>query len=192
MADHPTSRRGPSGQYMRTTDTAERDAEACRLRGERRMSYQQIADAMGYGDKGSAYRAIQRGLAAIPQEAAAEVLRLELEKLDTLERAALEVLERQHVTVSHGKIVYRATAGGQAEPLFDDAPVLQAIDRMLKIQERRAKLLGLDAPKRLEVITIDWLDEQIRTLTAELERQLADLGGADPGPPGAAEGAARA
>jgi hypothetical protein len=35
--------------------------------------------------------------------------------------------------------------------LEDDAPVLAAVDRLLRIQERRAKLLGLDAPVRADV-----------------------------------------
>lgn len=187
MPDHPTSHRSPAGQYMRTADTAERDAEACRLRA-RRMTYQQIADALGYGDKGTAYRAVQRGLAAIVQEPAAELLRLELEQLDYMAQQVIKVLERRHVSVSHGQIVYH---GGK--PVRDDGPVLAAVDRLLKIQERRAKLLGLDAPKRLEVVTIDWLDEQIRTLTAELERQLAaELGSGHPAAPGAPAGAAPA
>jgi hypothetical protein len=32
------------------------------------------------------------------------------------------------------------------ETLADDGPVLQAIDRLIRISERRAKLRGLDAP----------------------------------------------
>jgi hypothetical protein len=170
--------RGPNGQFIRTMEQAEVDAEACRLR-SRRRSYQQIADELGLYDKAAAYRAVQRGLAAIPQEAAAEVLRLELEKLDQLEQAALEVLERQHVTVSHGQLVFH-----EGVPLVDDGPVLQAIAHILKIQERRAKLLGLDAPKRIEVLTLDAVDAEIARLTAELGR--ADLAA-----PGAPEGTAR-
>jgi hypothetical protein len=36
-------------------------------------------------------------------------------------------------------------------PLLDDAPVLAAVDRLLKVQERRAKLLGLDVPVKRQV-----------------------------------------
>ncbi|GAA2395473.1 hypothetical protein GCM10010404_61300 [Nonomuraea africana] len=61
------------------------------------------------------------------------------------------------MTVSQGRVVRlgqpfidddgnAAVDDGRGEPLEDDAPVLAAIDRMLKIQERRAKLLGLDIP----------------------------------------------
>jgi hypothetical protein len=76
------------------------------------------------------------------------------------------VLERNHVTVSHGRII----RGENEEPLLDDGPVLTAIDRLLKIQERRAKLLGLDAPARHEVVTLDALDTEIARLSAELGR----------------------
>jgi len=50
-----------------------------------------------------------------------------------------------------------------AQALVDDAPVLAANDRLLRIQERRAKLLGIEAPQqiitdatvRYEVVDID-------------------------------------
>jgi uncharacterized small protein (DUF1192 family) len=181
----PDGVHGADGKYVRTLESAERDAQACRLKA-RRMSYAKIAERLGYYDGREAYRGVQRALAAVVQEPAAELLQLELQQLDMLARQVLKVLERRHVTVSHGQLVYH-----DGKPLVDDGPVLQAVDRLLKIQERRAKLLGLDAPKRLEVVTIDWLDEQIRTLTAELERQLAEFGGGDPATAGDAEGAAR-
>jgi hypothetical protein len=49
-------------------------------------------------------------------------------------------------------------------------PVLQAIDRLLKIQERRARLLGLDAPTqhRVNVLSEDAIDAEIARLEAEL------------------------
>lgn len=35
------------------------------------------------------------------------------------------------------------------EELLDSGPVLAALDRVLRIQERRAKLLGINAPKKV-------------------------------------------
>jgi hypothetical protein len=49
--------------------------------------------------------------------------------------------------VSHGKVV-EDPAGG---PLEDSAPRLAAIDRLLRVEERIAKLMGLDAPTRSEI-----------------------------------------
>ncbi|WP_188195602.1 hypothetical protein [Nonomuraea sp. SYSU D8015] len=40
---------------------------------------------------------------------------------------------------------------GDGAPLVDDGPKLAAIDRLLKIQARRAALLGLDAEKKVSV-----------------------------------------
>ena len=51
---------------------------------------------------------------------------------------------------------------------------LRAIDRVLRIMEHRAKLLGLEAPRRTGVATMDAIDKEIRELTAELQRRGVD------------------
>ena len=81
------------------------------------------------------------------RESGEELLALELERLDRLARAAEEVLEAHHVKVAGGEIVYDEAG----QPLEDTKPVLEAIDRLLKIQERRARLLGLDAPVKQQI-----------------------------------------
>src|SRR5690606_8671122 len=40
---------------------------------------------------------------------------------------------------------------GEEVPLLDDGPILAAADRLLKISERRSKMLGLDKPVQAEV-----------------------------------------
>jgi multidrug efflux pump subunit AcrA (membrane-fusion protein) len=153
--------RGGSGRYTRTQKTAERDAEALRLR-SRGLSYRAVSAEMGYASSDSAYKAVQRALKATVAEPAAEVRQLELDRLDRMYAAVVAVLERKHVTVSQGRVVRTGRpfvngdgqaeiAEGQGEPLEDDAPVLAAVDRLLKIQARRAALLGLDSPVRQEV-----------------------------------------
>lgn len=146
--DEPTEEtgqaRGPNGKWLYTPESARRDAKAAELRA-RGWSYRRIADEMSV-DVHTAHTAVQRALRAIVQEPAEEVRTLELERLDLLYVAAVEVLERRHVTVSQGRIVYEGD-----QPLADDVPVLQAIDRLLRIQERRAKLLGLDAATKTQV-----------------------------------------
>ncbi len=163
------ARKGPDGRFAPNIDTATRDADAARLRA-RGLSYPEIARQLGYASHSSALAAARRAMAATVAEPAAEVRAYEVERLNNLERAALEVLERRHVTVSHGKVIYHGE-GDAREPLYDDGPVLQAIDRLLRIQERRAKLLGLDAPTRMQVVTIDAVDAEIARLTAELAAQ---------------------
>lgn len=151
----------------RTAIAARRAAAVeMRLAGQ---SFQQIADQLGYNSRGAACQDVTRALEAhlAEQHRQTEVLREEeLQRLDLLLVEAWAVLKREHVTVSHGKIIKDEETGAK---LLDDGPVLQAIDRILKIQERRAKYLGLDAPTKVEAITIDALDAEIARLAAELE-----------------------
>lgn len=141
--------RGPSGRFLRTLDAAERDAEACRLRA-RGLSYREIAEQLGYADAAGAHRAVSQVLRETVQEPADELRHLEVARLDALLATAWAVLEREHVAHSSGKLVMVAGEDGTEVPLRDDAPTLAAIDRVLKIMVRRAELLGLDAPKKIE------------------------------------------
>jgi hypothetical protein len=144
-ADHQATRpRGGDGRYVATEETARRDAEAARLR-SKGWAYRRIAAEMGYESHTSAMDAVQRALDAIREEPAQQVKQLELERLDAMYDAVMKVLDAKHFTVSQGRLI-----NIDDEPLEDDAPVLAAVDRLLKIQARRAALLGLDAPQRVE------------------------------------------
>lgn len=170
MPDHdppsesPSERpRGADGRYLRTLEGAQLDAEACRMRSAGK-TYQQIADELGYCDRHRARRAVEGVLAETVTESGDELRKLELDHLDELRQAAGRVLARRHVTVSHGKIMY----GADGEPILDDGPELAAIDRLVKVAERRARLLGLDAPTKVEasgqvayvLVSVD--DEQLK------------------------------
>lgn len=159
----------------RTVTDIENDARAVDLR-RQNLTYRQIAEQLGYSSTSRAYEAVQRGLRDAIQEPADDLRRLELERLDEMARAAWKVLYDRHLAISAGGKVVRHPDTGA--PLVDDGPTLAAIDRLLKIQERRTKLLGLDAPQRLEVLTLDAIDAEIRRLSAELGP--AALGAADP------------
>jgi hypothetical protein len=141
---HNVPRSQSTGQWVRTPEMARRDARAAELRAEG-LSYQQIADELGT-DKGNAWQAVRRALRDIAEKPAQAVRDLELRRLDAMYEAVMEVLERRHVTVSHGKVIDH-----DGEPLIDDGPVLQAVDRLLKIQARRAALLGLDAETKINL-----------------------------------------
>jgi hypothetical protein len=69
-----------------------------------------------------------------------------------------------HVLVDRGQIV----RGDNGQPMSDDRFVLETVDRILKIKERRARILGLDAPTRSEVLNIDSIDAEISRLETEL------------------------
>jgi gamma-glutamyl:cysteine ligase YbdK (ATP-grasp superfamily) len=119
--------------------------------------YQAIADDIGYSSPGNAYRAVQSALKATIQEPADEVRRVELERLDKL-------LENQwNWAVNHN------------QP--------QAVDRVLRIMERRAKYLGLDAPQKYqrvfeeEVLRISLATgEPEEKIWAEIEEAVSRVG----------------
>jgi hypothetical protein len=107
------------------------------------MSYQAIADQMSV-TKATAYNRCQRALAAIPDEAVDEFRRLEGQRLDLLLEKAMD------------------------KALSEEKSSMFAIDRVLAIMDRRAKLMGLDAPVRTEVITLDYIQAEIQRLEATL------------------------
>jgi hypothetical protein len=157
----------------------ELDFQAYDLR-QQGLTFRQIGQQMGTTPQ-RAHQRVTRALARRLQEPPDAHRHLELERLDHMWQEALAVLRRPHVFAQNGKIVYDK----EGEPLSDDAPVLNAIDRLLRIQERRARLLGLDAPttSKLTVISEDAVDAEIRRLTDELARLEAGETPAAPQPP---------
>lgn len=162
-SNEETPGRGPNGDFTRTVETAEREAEACRLR-SRSWSYQQIADELGYANRSAAYKAVKRGLLAVVKEPAEGLVQLQLDRLDAMAREVLAIIDREHLVSSAGRLVL----GQDGNPVRDDSVRLQAIDRLLKIEERRAKLLGLDSATKVEVKSSGGLDEALRELETEL------------------------
>ena len=105
---------------------AERKQRAVELR-KLGFSFQKIADQMGISQSG-AHKMVVSALQELNErtvEGAEELRRLELERLD-------EWLLRIAQEIKNGN-------------------VLGAIDRGIRIMDRRAKLLGLDAPQRAEI-----------------------------------------
>lgn len=148
MSDQPDNKteqtRDGKGRYDRDPETAVRDAECARLRA-RSLTYQQIADQLGI-TKASAHEAVKRALRDTLEEPAADVRLMELTKLDHMETIVLGILERLHITVSNGNVMRL-----DGQPIPDAGPVLAAVDRLVKIQDRRSKLLGLDAPVKADI-----------------------------------------
>jgi hypothetical protein len=100
-------------------------------------------------------------------------------RLDYLECAAREVLERQHITVNNGRIISLDGA-----PLPDDGPVLAAIDRLIKIEDARERnsaalrrVFGIDAPAKAELQVTETTQQDIRLqeLVAEMKAKNAGI-----------------
>ncbi len=111
------------------------------------LGYQAIADALGYKDASGAWRAVKAALKKTLQEPADELRTLELARLDDMLKA----------------IASHVAAGN-----------LTAIDRALKIQERRARLLGLDAPAKQDITSGGEKINPYMDLPLEELRQLAE------------------
>lgn len=141
---------------------AEQDEEILRLRCSG-LSLRAIGVRVGLSHQGVSDR-ITAALGELVTPAAEELRQLELERLDRLTVAAVEVLERRHVTVSHGKII----CGEDGRPLIDDGPVLGAVDRLTKLSESRRKLLGLDAREPLSVVLERRLNDDAELVTDAL------------------------
>lgn len=139
--------RNGNGHYQGDIYADEKAAAAARYYADHPgITYQQLADATGYSNKGDAWRAVQRARKAALQQAGAELIATEAAQLDDLFVAAMEILERDHVMVSHGRVVTDDTG----IPLLDDGPKLAALREMRQIRESYRKLLGVDQPNKVE------------------------------------------
>jgi hypothetical protein len=128
------------------------------------LSFSQIGVQLGV-PKTTAYRDVVTLLQRLVKRqalAVEEYRRMELERLDDLERAARRVLTTRHVAVNNGQVVRIPVEGipagqpRQFEVMQDDGPILAAIDRLVRVAERRARLLGLDMPTKIDANVTDW------------------------------------
>ncbi|KOV86070.1 MULTISPECIES: hypothetical protein [unclassified Streptomyces] len=140
--------RDGNGKFQRGIDTVRRDAAAAQYMADHPgTTFQQLADLFGYYDRGGAWRAIQNAKADVIRPAVERLIQTESEQLDDLYLLAREIIDRNHVVVSHGRIV----VGEDGAPLEDDGPRLQAIQTALRIRESYRKLHGVDQPAKTEI-----------------------------------------
>lgn len=128
---------------------AERRARAVNLRREG-LTLREVADELDVSVY-TAWNDIQTAIRDIPKEEADLLRQQEADRLDALQRA-----------------VWDAALAGD----------LPAVDRALKIIERRCRLLGLDAPTRIEYPAVDLdLDAAVRDLVAAAQGKPVEGGG---------------
>lgn len=112
--------------------SAERAAQALELH-LAGATYERIAGALGYANRGGAFKAVQAALAARPAAPEqAEVVRLEVARMDALLTGLWPAARRGDVA---------------------------AVDRVLKIGERRAELLAMTTAAPATAPSPDALDE---------------------------------
>jgi hypothetical protein len=124
---------GESKTSPRRLDAAERQCKALELR-KRGCTFETIAEKLEYRSPSGAYKAVKTALLKTLREPADEVRELELTRLDVALNAIWDGIENGN---------------------------LRVIDRFLKIAERRAKYLGLDAPQQIEIADLRRKAEEI-------------------------------
>lgn len=87
-------------------------------------TYQEIADELGYKNRGTAYKAVHRAIGRTLQDSADDLRAVEADRLDRLQM------------------------GSWAAAMRGDP---KAVANVLRVMERRAKLLGLDVPSKTEL-----------------------------------------
>lgn len=154
----------PNNRRPGPTPDPDRDSEALELK-KQGLTYRQIGDRLGCSPS-TAYEAVQRALASTRQEPADALRRIEAERLDRMTVILEEVLHRRMGVVDALRSDPGLDEDGKTGEASDEL-LLKTVDRYLRIQERRAKLLGLDAPARHE-ITLAELEGEIARLEDSL------------------------
>lgn len=145
---------------------AELDARVIELK-RTGLSFQQIGDQLGYS-RSQMHRCFQRGLSRIVEPEVTAIRAEHRARLALAREAVLDVLAAHHVVVSNGHIVSaivgthpertedgathpNAGAPIYGDPLIDSAPVLAAVDRLLKIDDQELRLVGGYPAAKLEL-----------------------------------------
>lgn len=125
------------------------------------VSFPDIAEELDM-TQGYIYKVYKKALREIIVEEVEDLRKLELSKLEALEQEVMRVLQSFHPFISSGQVVRDVVEDADGNPtvnpttgnivtvrLQDNGPKLAAIDRAIKVMERRARLLGLDAPTKV-------------------------------------------
>ena len=149
----------PSGKRSPDEDTFTFRKKVMELR-KAGLSFPKIAEDLGK-TQGYIYKTYKKSLHSIIAEDVNIVRKLELERLDDMQLILNQILGSVTPLVSQGRVVTDFLEDGNGnlvkdengEPirikLQDLGPKLQAIAASLKLMERRARLLGLDAPTKV-------------------------------------------
>jgi len=127
-----------------TPEVIEKETKILQMR-KMGLTWAQIGQSVGLSQAG-AYGAYRRALSRVPDELASELRKIDNERIDALITASWPDAMR-----------------GSARHL----------EVLVKLLERRAKLMGLDAPilQRIEVVTDEIVDEAI----LEMQRKMIEL-----------------
>ncbi len=159
MPRKPPTHKGRSTEPLSEAQRAARREELVRLR-NCGATWQEIADALGYTSAPAAATDLRRILDQRREQLALSLDQYrekQLASIDMQRKAVVGVLEAFHYVISEGEVV----SGPDGNPLKDDAPILRAVDRLKALDEREARLLGLDAPTELAGTVVTYIIEGV-------------------------------
>jgi len=122
------------------------------------LTWQRIAEETGYADHTGAYAAYKRAIKRTMQQPADELREAELDRIDRLQLALWP----------------KAMKGDNA-----------SINTIVRLMERRARLLGLDTPIKIQQDVTTWdgdesIDRAVKDLAALLERHAEESSSENP------------
>lgn len=106
-----------------------RENRALELRHQQGMTFASIARELGYETIAGAHKAYQRALKRVEHPAAEEYLQADLDRLDTMT-----------------EVYWQSALQGN----------LRSADMVLRIMQKRADFLGLDAPKKVQAEVVNY------------------------------------
>lgn len=163
----------PNSKPITDLNTAEIEAQVVALK-RQDLTFRQIADRLGVATM-TAHRAFQRAKQRVIEATDFDTrtyINGQLAGIEASREILREILAAHHVVISNGHVVSEIIgrdADGTpqyGDPYTDDAPVMAAIDRLVKLDAQEAQLLGLNA-------------EQKTSLTANVRYELVGIDPAD-------------
>jgi hypothetical protein len=174
MTDESSSfnKRKALSKFRKSLDVAERDACACRMYYVGRMTYREVAEALGFANEGGAKRSADRGLKAIQTKGN--------ENLIAEVRARIQE-NREFVRGKRDNPPLKLSPAGNpvydrnGNPVHDDAVALTAAE-LRKLDQQEIDLLGLAAPRQTISATIEVdLDARLAANERLLVGRMAEL-----------------
>lgn len=112
------------------------------------LSFAEIGQRLGIS-KSQAHRAFYAALDRIVEPEVVAMRAEQLARIELEREEALDIMGAEHLVVSNGHVVSPITGHDDegdpvyGDPLIDQSPPLAAIDRLIKLDDQEAKLVGM-------------------------------------------------
>jgi hypothetical protein len=138
--------RGGNGRFRRTIEHVDRDVQAATMHCQG-ATLAQITTALGYSDTGSASRGVQKALYERGRtEELTQAREARLLELDELRAKMWEIVNSPPpLTDRVGRVVTNPATGN---PVPNVEAAVNAASVLVRLSERTARIVGLDAPRR--------------------------------------------